>query len=46
MPFISFGCIARNEAVITVARMAMALIALYYLSLGIAMLIGRKTYGY
>jgi hypothetical protein len=24
----------------------MALIALYYLSLGIAMLIGRKTYGY
>jgi sulfite exporter TauE/SafE len=46
MPFISFGCIARNEAVITVARLAMALIALYYLSLGIAMLIGRKAYGY
>ncbi len=46
MPFISFGCIARNEAVITVARMAMALIALYYASLGVAMLIGRKTYGY
>ena len=46
MPFISFGCIARNEAVITVARMAMALIALYYISLGIAMLIGRKAYGY
>ena len=46
MPFISFGCIARNEAVNTVARMAMALIAIYYLALGIAMLIGRKTYGY
>lgn len=46
MPFISFGCIARNQAVITVARMAMALIALYYGTLGIAMLIGRKTYGY
>jgi len=46
MPFISFGCIARNEAVITVARMAMALIALYYASMGIAMLIGRKAYGY
>lgn len=46
MPFISFGCIARNQAVITVARMAMALIALYYASLGIAMLIGRKAYGY
>jgi hypothetical protein len=46
MPFISFGCIARNQAVITVARMAMALIALYYATLGIAMLIGRKAYGY
>jgi hypothetical protein len=31
--------------VITVARMAMALIALYYLFLGIAMLMGRKAYG-
>ncbi|MGA3371512.1 MAG: sulfite exporter TauE/SafE family protein [Terracidiphilus sp.] len=46
IPFISFGCMARNQAVITVARMAMALIALYYASLGIAMLIGRKAYGY
>jgi hypothetical protein len=46
MPFISLGCIARNQAVITVARMAMALIALYYATLGIAMLIGRKAYGY
>jgi sulfite exporter TauE/SafE len=46
LPFISFSCIARNEAVITVARMAMALIALYYASLGIAMLMGKKAYGY
>ena len=46
VPFISLGCIARNQAVLTVARMAMALIALYYLSMGIAMLLGKKTYGY
>jgi hypothetical protein len=46
VPFIGMGCIARNQAVITVARMTMVLIALYYLSLGIAMLIGRKAYGY
>ena len=45
-PFISFGGIVRNQAVMTVARMAMALIALYYLSLGIAMLLGKKAYGY
>jgi len=46
IPFLSFGCIARNQAVITVARMAMVLIALYYLALGIAMLLGKKAYGY
>jgi sulfite exporter TauE/SafE len=46
VPFVSMGCIARNEAVITVARMAMALIALYYLSLGIAMLMGKIAYGH
>lgn len=46
VPFISLGCIARNQAVLTVARMAMVLIALYYLSLGIAMLLGKKSYGY
>lgn len=46
MPFISLGCITRNEAVMTVARMAMALIALYYATSGIAMLIGRNAYGY
>ncbi len=43
-PLVGMGCIARNQAVITVARMTMALIALYYLSLGIAMLVGRKVY--
>ncbi|MGA3162347.1 MAG: sulfite exporter TauE/SafE family protein [Terracidiphilus sp.] len=46
IPFISLGCIARNQAVLIVARMAMALIALYYLSMGIAMLLGKKSYGY
>jgi hypothetical protein len=46
VPFIGISCIARNQAVITVARMAMVLIALFYLSLGIAMLMGRKVYGY
>jgi sulfite exporter TauE/SafE len=45
-PFISLGPIVRNQAVITVARMAMVLIALYYLSMGIAMLLGKKAYGY
>ncbi|MGA3263931.1 MAG: sulfite exporter TauE/SafE family protein [Terracidiphilus sp.] len=45
-PFAGLGCVARNEAVTTVARMAMALIALWYLALGIAMLLGRKGYGY
>jgi hypothetical protein len=46
VPFISLGCIVRNQAVMTVARMAMVLIALYYLSMGIAMLLGKKAYGY
>jgi hypothetical protein len=46
VPFVGLGCIVRNQAVITVARMAMVLIALYYLSMGIAMLLGKKTYGY
>jgi sulfite exporter TauE/SafE len=45
VPFVGLGCVARNQAVITVARMTMVLVALYYLSLGIAMLIGRKVYG-
>jgi len=46
LPFITMGCIARNEAVLTVARMAMALIAFYYLLLGITLLIGKNTYGH
>jgi hypothetical protein len=46
VPFVGLGCIVRNQAVITVARMAMVLIALYYLSMGIAMLLGKKAYGY
>lgn len=46
VPFVGLGCIVRNQAVITVARMAMVLIALYYLSMGIAMLLGKTTYGY
>jgi hypothetical protein len=46
IPFLTLGCIARNQAVLTVARMAMVIIALYYLSMGIAMLLGKKVYGY
>jgi hypothetical protein len=46
VPFTAFSCIARNQGVIIIARMAMVLIALLYLWLGIAMLIGRKAYGY
>jgi len=46
VPFVGLGCVARNEAVTTVARMAMVLIALYYGCLGLAMLLGRKVYGY
>jgi sulfite exporter TauE/SafE len=45
-PFLSLGWVRRNEAVTTVARMAMVLIAIYYVYLGLAMLIGRKVYGY
>jgi sulfite exporter TauE/SafE len=46
VPFTGFSCITRNQGVITVARMTMVLIAFYYLALGVAMLIGRKAYGY
>ena len=46
VPFAGFGCIVGNQAVVTVARMAMAIIALYYLLMGIVMLLGRKGYGY
>ena len=46
VPFAGFSCIVRNQAVITVARMTMVLIALYYLFMGIAMLLGRNANGY
>ena len=46
VPFVGLGCVARNEAVTTVARMAMVLIAFYYAYLGLTMLLGRKVYGY
>lgn len=46
IPFLGIGCVVRNQAVMTVARMAMALIALYYLCMGIAILMGSKAYGY
>jgi len=46
VPFIGIGCVARNQAVLTVARMTMALIALYYFFSGIAMLMGRNANGY
>jgi hypothetical protein len=45
VPFVSLGCVARNEAVTTVARMAMVLIAVYYAYLGLTMLLGTKVYG-
>jgi hypothetical protein len=38
--------VRRNQAVTTVARMAMVLIALFYLYLGLAMLMGRNVYGH
>jgi len=46
VPFVGLGCVGRNDAVTTVARMAMALIALYYAFLGLTLLLGRKVYGY
>jgi hypothetical protein len=45
-PLAGLGCVVRNQAVVTVARMTMVLIALYYLILGIALLMGRHGYGY
>lgn len=46
VPFAGLGWVRRNEAVTTVARMAMVLIALYYLLTGVAILIGKGAYGY
>ena len=39
VPFAALGWVRRNEAVITVARMTMVLIALYYLYAGVTILI-------
>jgi hypothetical protein len=46
VPFVSLGRVRRGQAVTTVARMAMVLIAVYYLFLGSAMLMGRNVYGH
>ena len=46
LPFAGMGWLRRNEAVTTVARMAMALIAVYYLVAGFATLIRKGAYGY
>jgi hypothetical protein len=36
----------RNQAVMTVARITMVLIAIYYFALGISLLMGRKGNGF
>lgn len=46
VPFMGLGCVQRNEAVTTVARMTLVLIAGYYGFLGILTLVGRHRYGY
>jgi len=46
VPFAGFGWLRRNEAVTTVARMAMVLIAFYYLYAGLMTLIRKSVYGY
>ena len=45
VPFVGLGAVTRNEAVVTVARMTMALIALYYGYAGLMMLVGRHIHG-
>jgi hypothetical protein len=40
VPIAVLGCVVRNQALITVARMTLGLVALYYLALGIYMLLG------
>jgi hypothetical protein len=45
LPFLTLGCVRRSQAVTTVARMAMVIIAVYYVFLGMAMLMGRNVYG-
>lgn len=46
VPFVGLGSVRRNEAVATVARMAMVLMALYYLYAGLMSLIRKTLYGY
>ena len=46
VPFVGLGWVRRSEAVTTVARMAMVLIALYYFYAGLATLIRKSAYGY
>ena len=46
VPFAALAWVRRNEAVSTVARMAMVLIALYYLYAGFVFLVGKNAYGY
>jgi len=46
LPFVGLGCVRRSQAVTTVARMAMVLIAVYYVFLGTTMLMGRNIYGH
>lgn len=46
LPLAGMGCIRRNENVQRVARMAMAIIAVYYGLMGVALLVGRTRYGY
>ena len=45
LPFAGLGCVRRSQAVTTVGRMAMVLIACFYVYLGLAMLMGRHFYG-
>ncbi len=46
VPFVGLGCVRRNEAVTTVARMSLVLIALYYGYIGVSILVGRQVHGY
>ncbi|HYG99745.1 MAG TPA: sulfite exporter TauE/SafE family protein [Terriglobales bacterium] len=46
IPFCGIGWVRRNEGILTVARMAMVLIACYYAYVGFALLIGRSVHGY
>lgn len=46
IPFAGLGWVRRNDAVATIARMTMMLIALFYLYVGAMTLIGRNVHGY